>query len=351
MSSFDVTTFPTISGGLPTKPDEAPSIVFVLAYIALLVPAVWRTWTYRVPGSLLYTFVRLCAFVLVRIATFGLRASEAATASLPDNPVPSTGIFIAEQILLGIGFIVLVDLMVELIKGHIWRTDVPQQAQTRIAQQGRGDPLQRVVRIMHIALLVAIGLGIAAGTMYSDALTDASKANEVKTLRIVSLVISLVISALVVIICLYLFAKYPHLGAIRTLYLLVTSLILIVVPAYRLSTTVASSHSEEDLVSSKTRIEFYVLQATMEWIVAALLVLVDVRVWFFAGGDKAQEMLFTGKGYGPTARGSVDQVQLNGMPRKYDEPQYIQQQYAGGQQHTGGQQQYAGVQRYAGAQA
>ncbi|KZO95603.1 hypothetical protein CALVIDRAFT_599039 [Calocera viscosa TUFC12733] len=357
MSSFNVTSFPTISGGLPTKPDEAPSIIFVLAYIVLLVPTVWRTYTYRVPGQLLFTFVRLTLFVLVRIATFGLRAQEAATASLPDDPVPDTGIFIAEQILLGIGFIVLVDLMVELLKSHIWRTDVPQQDQTRVAQQGRGMSLERIVRLMHIALLVAIGLGVGAGTMYSDALTDPSKASTVKTLRVASVVISLVVAALVVLVSLLLLVQKPQLGATRTCYILGTALVLIVVPAYRLSTTLASSPTEEDLVSSKTRIEFYVLQGLMEWLVAGLLVLVDVRVWFFAGGDKAQMMLARAKGYDTAHSGSAEQVVLNGMPHKYDAPQYVQGYAAGNPGygrnpgHVGGNPGYVGGnQGYAGAQ-
>ncbi|KZO95605.1 hypothetical protein CALVIDRAFT_537995 [Calocera viscosa TUFC12733] len=309
--SFVVTSFPALSGGIPTQPDEAPSIVFAVLYVVLLIPTIWRTITYRRPGQLLFTFVRLTLFDSVRIATFALRAQEAATAEIPNNPVPSIGIFIAEQILLGVGFIVLVDLMVELLKSHIWRTDVPQQDQTRVAQRGRGMSLERIVRLMHIALLVAIALGVAAGAMYSDS----SKASTVKTLRIASTAITLAISGLVVLVCLFLLIAHPHLGAVRTLYLLFTSCLLVIVPAYRLSTSVATSPSEADLVSSATRIKFYVLQATMEWLVALLLILVDVRVWFFAGGDEAQMMLAGGgKAYG----GGVEQVQMNGNPRKYD---------------------------------
>ncbi|KZT56617.1 hypothetical protein CALCODRAFT_497258 [Calocera cornea HHB12733] len=155
-STFNVTAFPALSGGLPTQPDQTPSIVFAVAYAVLLLPTLWRTYTYRVPTRLLITFVRLALFDCVRIATFALRAIEAASAQLPDNPVPSTGIFIAEQILLGIGFIVLVDLLVELLKSHIWRTDVPVESQTAIAQEGRGTGLQRIVRAMHVALIVAM---------------------------------------------------------------------------------------------------------------------------------------------------------------------------------------------------
>jgi len=321
MSSFNVSSFPTISGGLPTKPDVAPSVIFVLAYVALLIPAVWRTYTYRRPGSLLFTFVRLCLFIIIRIATFGLRAAEGNTASLPDNPVPSVGIFIAEQILLGVGFIVLVDLLVELLKSHIWRTDVPVQDETHFAQQASAPTLQRIVRLMHVALIIAIGLGIGAGTMYNDALTDPSKATTVKTLRIASTAIALTVSALCAVVCGFLLVRFPHLGATRTLYLLGTSCIMLVVPAYRLSTTVAAQGSETDLVSTDTRIKFYILQATMEWLVAGLIVLVDVRVWFFAGGEQAQMML-AGTKYLPTSSLGSGELYPMSPPQQQQQPQY-----------------------------
>jgi len=310
MSSFNVSSFPALSGGLPTKPDETPSIVFTIAYVVLLLPALWRTYTYRHPGSLLFTFVRLCLFIIIRILTFGLRAEEASTASLPDNPVPNTDVFIAEQVLLGIGFIVVIDLIVELLKSHIWRTDVPQQSETPFAQQGSSKVLQRIVRIMHFALLGAIGIGIVAGTMYSSAMTDPSKASTVKTLRIASAVISLVVAGLCAGVCLLLLMKYPHLGIASTCYLLVTSCIMVVVPAYRLSTSITTP-PEADLVSQDTRLKFYILQALMEWLVAAALVLVDARIWFFAGGDAAQMMLGRTKyGVMPGA-GSGDVYPLN----------------------------------------
>jgi len=316
-----VTSFPALSGGLPTKPDEAPSIVFTIAYALLLIPAIWRTITYRRPGSLLFTFVRLCLFISIRIATFALRAAEGASAQIPNNPVPSIGIFIAEQVLLGIGFIVLVDLLVELLKSHIWRTDIPPQAETSFANQASAMSLERVVRLMHIALLAAIGLGVAAGAMYSGALSDPSKANTVRTLRIASTAIALAVSGLCALVCLLLLFQFPDLGATRTLYLLVMSCLMLIVPAYRLSTSLEQSPSEQDLISTATRIKFYILQALMEWLVAALLVLVDVRVWFFAGGDEAQMMLVgaMGEKY-PVAPGvgepAAGQYPVNGGARQ-----------------------------------
>ncbi|KZT56613.1 hypothetical protein CALCODRAFT_518049 [Calocera cornea HHB12733] len=262
MASVSFTNFPTISGGLPTRPDLAPSIVFVVAYFILLFPTLWRTYTYRRPRMLLFTYVRLVAFIFIRIATFALRADEAVTASIPFDPVPSIGIFIGEQILLGVGFIIMVDMMVSLL-----------------------------LTLMHLSLVAAIALGITAGALYSSALSNPSRASLVRSLRIASTVIALVVMALLVLICLFLLIGYPHLGVARTTYLFVTSGLLLIIPAYRLSTSLTAHPSVLDLISTATRVKFYILQVLMEYALVMLLDLVDVRVWFFACGREAQMML------------------------------------------------------------
>ncbi|KZO95607.1 hypothetical protein CALVIDRAFT_564652 [Calocera viscosa TUFC12733] len=283
-------SLPNISGGIPTQPDFAPAIVFCILYGLLLPVCIWRTYTYRRPASLMWTFIRLTLFVAMRIATFGLRASEAHAASLPNNPVPNLGAFIGEQVLLGIGFIVLADLMIELLKSHIWRTDVPPAAETRWAlPQGRFS-LQRIVRLMHLALIVAIALGIAAAAQYSGAINNASTASQVQTLRVVSVALCLAVCGLLILVSLLLLVTHPHIGISRTIYLLVVSCILVIIPAYRLS-SVTADPSLEALISTGTQVKFYVLQGAMEWLVSVSLLLVDARVWFFAGGERAQMML------------------------------------------------------------
>jgi len=283
-----ITNFPAISGGLPTQPDEAPSIVFSAAYGVLLFPTIWRVYTYRRPGSLLFTFVRLILFITIRIATFALRAQEAVTDLIPSNPVPDTGIFIAEQILLGIGFIVLVDLLVSLLESHIARTDVPEHGGK--ARSGSAE-LKMFISVLHVSLMAAIALGIASGALYSDALSDPAKATTVRDMRIASSTIALAVTGFTFLICVFMVIRWRHLGPIRTAYLMVTAALLLVVPAYRLSTSVSNHPSLSDLISSATRIKFYILQGLMEFVVCILLVAVDVRVWFFAGGKEAQMML------------------------------------------------------------
>lgn len=332
MSSFRVTSFPAISGGLPTKPDEAPSIIFVIAYVALLPPAIWRTYNYRRPFGLLFTFVRLCLFIGARIATFILRAIEATTVTLPNNPVPSVPVFTGEQVLLGVGFIVLVDLLIEMVKSHIWRTDVPVQDETQFSQQGQANRLQQIVRGMHLLLLVAIGLGGAAGGSYNSALTNPSAALTVDKERTASTAISLTVTALCTLVSLFLLVRFPHLGAQRTLYLLFTSCILLVVPAYRIS-TISAQTTEADLVSVATRAKFFILQATTEWLVAGLMVFVDVRVWFFAGGEQAQMML-SGAKHGPTRAAGTGEEQY---PMDAPRHQQQQQQYPMDASHQGKQ--------------
>ncbi|EJU04448.1 hypothetical protein DACRYDRAFT_20972 [Dacryopinax primogenitus] len=291
VSPLQVTNFPAISGGLPTRPDLAPSIVFIVAYFLLLFPTIWRAYTYRRPRMLLFTFIRLVLFLVIRIATFALRADEAVTAELPFNPLPSLNIFIAEQILLGVGFIVMLDLMVVFLQSHISRTDVPLEDETEFAQANRAPILRYFITILHASLIAAIAMGIVAGAMYSSAVSNPSKNDTVKALRIASTSIALIVVGFIVIISLLLLIRFPHLGVQRTLYLFITGGLLLVIPAFRLSTSVATHTSLTDLISTATRVKFYILQAMVEWIVAALLVLVDVRVWFFAGGQEAKMML------------------------------------------------------------
>jgi len=291
MSSFSITSFPAISGGLPTRPDLAPSIVFAVAYFLLLFPAIWRAHIYRRPLSLLFVFLRFLFFVLIRITTFALRAQESVNSSIPFNPVPSIAIFITEQILLGIGFIVMLDLMVVLVQSHISRTDVSQQAETAFTSKKGTTTLQTFITIMHASLLAAIAMGIAAGAMYVSALNSTSASSTVRSLRIASTVIALAVVALTVLICLSLLIRWPRLGLTRTAYLLVSGSLLLIIPAYRLSTSVVTHVSLPGLISIATRVKFYILQALMEYVVAILLLAVDVRVWFFAGGKEAQMML------------------------------------------------------------
>ncbi|KZT56591.1 hypothetical protein CALCODRAFT_483844 [Calocera cornea HHB12733] len=285
-----VGSLPSISGGIPTQPDFAPAILFCVLYGLLLPACIWRTHTYRRPLRLMWTFIRLTLFAIMRIATFGLRASEAHSASLPNNPVPNLGAFIAEQVLLGIGFIVLADLMIELLKSHMWRTDVPPAAETRWALPEGRFSLQRIVRIMHLALITAIALGIAAAAQYSGAINNASTASQVQTLRVVSVALCLAVCGLLILVSLLLLITHPHLGVYRTLYLLAVSCILVIIPAYRLS-SVTASPSLAALISTDTQVKFYILQGAMEWLVSVSLILVDARIWFFAGGETAQMML------------------------------------------------------------
>ncbi|EJU04450.1 hypothetical protein DACRYDRAFT_14519 [Dacryopinax primogenitus] len=255
-------SLPNISGGIPTSPDFAPSILFCLLYGILLPPCIWRTYTYRKPGRLMWTFIRLIFFALMRIATFGLRVSEAHSASLPNNPVPNLGTFIAEQVLLGIGFIILADLMIELLKSHMWRTDVPPAGETRWAHPAGHHVLKRIVRIMHLALIVAIALGIAAAAQYSSAINSPSIASEVQTLRIVSVALCLAVCALLILVSLLLLT-HPSLGLSHTIYLLVINCILVIIPSYRVS-SVTDSPSISALVGAGTQVKFYILQGAME---------------------------------------------------------------------------------------
>lgn len=157
MSASSFTSFPTISGGLPTSVDFGPSILFTILYFVLLPVGIWRMIQYRKPSGLLWSWFRLTMFVSIRIATFILRAVEAhQTIQHGGDPAPSLGIFVGEQILLGTGFIILIGILADLIKYHLTRTDMGPPILDKRAQQKSRFSLSFGFLMMQIALLVAV---------------------------------------------------------------------------------------------------------------------------------------------------------------------------------------------------
>ncbi|KAF8597659.1 hypothetical protein BDV93DRAFT_562080 [Ceratobasidium sp. AG-I] len=75
MASNPSTSGISITGGIPTKAqDLAPSIIFIIAYACLIPLAIWRLAS---KASRSTTLIRPAIFVLVRIATYIVRAIQA----------------------------------------------------------------------------------------------------------------------------------------------------------------------------------------------------------------------------------------------------------------------------------
>ncbi|KAF8751825.1 hypothetical protein RHS01_08379 [Rhizoctonia solani] len=227
----------SITGGIPTKSqDLAASIIFTIAY-ACLVPFV--AWRLASKASRTTTMIRPAIFVLVRTATYIMRAVQS-------NGDYSETLFIVEQVFLLAGFPIICDAILTLLEYHITRTHTsPKQGQTT----------QRVCRLLRLALLM------------SSVFNDPSKASQLRTLRNVNaaLCLAIVIGVIVVVLVAQVHKDLPSTR-----------------PCFWSSWRAACPP-----FSIATKVKFYVLLALMEWLVTAALFSVNARVVF--GEDLAKE--------------------------------------------------------------
>ncbi|GAA5873646.1 hypothetical protein JCM3774_005004 [Rhodotorula dairenensis] len=160
-------------GGLPQKaPDLAVSIVFIVAYLLLSPLAVWRLARRR---TRLAVLIRPSVVLVVRVVTFVLRALEA------DGKATSTGVFTAEQVLLYLGLIPLCEPLLSLSRYHIRRFWTPSPRDGE--QKPTKSPVDRLLKLLELALLAALVLGITVGSKTSDALNNPSEMSSLTSMR------------------------------------------------------------------------------------------------------------------------------------------------------------------------
>ncbi|KAA1476512.1 hypothetical protein DENSPDRAFT_853720 [Dentipellis sp. KUC8613] len=256
-SSFENATS-LLTGGMPTKSqDIAPSVIFIALYTGTSILAAFRLLQYL--GTPFFrTYIRIVVFELIRLATFIVRILAAVNYS---NALSGKGSFkdsyiIAEQILLGIGFVIPTSTIVRLVEAHSNRDG----AET--------DQKKLLFRVMDLALLAAVILGIVAGTNFSSALTNASDRHSVKIERIVSAVATMLVLIILVLYSLYI-STNPRLPRSTTMWIGLTAIVLLVVPIYRIAII---SHPPSDSQTAGSKAAFYILQITFEWVVGLSLV-------------------------------------------------------------------------------
>ncbi|KAB5589574.1 Proteophosphoglycan protein [Ceratobasidium theobromae] len=247
----------SITGGIPIKSqDFAASIIFTIMYICLIPLAGFR---FVKKESRSTSMIRPAIFVLVRVATYIMRAVQA-------NGNYSETLFIVEQVFLLAGFPIICDAILTLLEYHITRTHTsPEQ----------GKVTQRACRLLRLALLIALVLGIIAGTEIGGAINNPNKKNNLRTLRNVNaiLCLALVIGVIIVVLIAQVHKSLP---VVPTAVLVFMAACLIVAAAYRL----ASIHTTNPPIARSTKIKFYVLLALMEWVVNATLFSVNARAMF-----------------------------------------------------------------------
>ncbi|GAA5876007.1 hypothetical protein JCM1840_006244 [Sporobolomyces johnsonii] len=258
-----------LTGGIPVKSqDLAASIVFIIAYFVLTPLAIWRVLN---PASRTLLLIRPVIFLQARIVTFILRAVQA-------NGHYSTGLFIAEQILLLCGFLLICEPLVALVKYHTFQGWVPT------GQRGQA-PFEWLLRFMRLALLVAIILGIVTGSEVSSAETDPSDANTLRQCRWANTIIALVVIVLAMALVLFVHVK-KTIPLRSTAYLLVVGALLfkpdlisspqIIPSAYKLAIYAAPPSP----VSAGSKAVFYCLFSLPEFVVTLLYLGVNLEVEF-----------------------------------------------------------------------
>ncbi|KAK4696540.1 hypothetical protein P7C70_g8359, partial [Phenoliferia sp. Uapishka_3] len=261
MSSTSI--FPSslaITGGIPTKgQDLAASIVFAAFYFLLVPVAIFRLAKRE---SRCWALLRPAIFILARIVTFIFRAIQA-------NGNYAKSLFIGEQILLLCGFVLLCEPLLTLLGYHITRNSPPSA--------GKGNLLVRVQLLLKTALVVALILGVYAGSQFSD-LNDSSTLKTVKATRDSNAIICTVVTVLAIGVAIFAqLVESPRLPVKFTAFITICGALLSVSSIYRI---VLYERHAPNPINVDTKIAFYFLFALPEALVAASYLSINLNAAF-----------------------------------------------------------------------
>ncbi|KAH8927652.1 hypothetical protein BT69DRAFT_1277842 [Atractiella rhizophila] len=302
-------SLPSLLGGYPTHdPDTAASAAYLGGYGLLFLFTLYRI--INVESRSNYYFI-LIAFIVIRTASLVIRIIIA-----EHNKQESTGVLIAEQILLSAGYLALLKVLSDLFFRYKLAS-VLQPASTAKASQitipvwgdgegsgmtkesqmttptwgdtgsqklaggmgttaGRKDFHRRALGWLSFqAIIVAVTCAIVAATKYDQP----KERDTVKTLRTASAVIVLSTCAIILLLSLALLVKMSAKKVVNSktsaFVIFIGTGLLLVIPIYRLVTG-----STTDIFSRKTKIELYLLQLLPEYLTACLLVLCKLKSMF-----------------------------------------------------------------------
>ncbi|KAL7414823.1 hypothetical protein BDY24DRAFT_440285 [Mrakia frigida] len=256
-----------ILGGIPVSKDLAPSIIFCVLYGIL-----GALWVYRMvkkeTRSLL--ILKPGIFVQIRIVTLAIRAYMS-------QGNYATGLFIVELIFLTVGVIAILDPLIQCFNSHIHPFQPSDAAES--SENANRNWLEHVANILRLLVLAVLVTGIVTGSLSSGAISDpnGSGAQTVHTLRTVNYILSLVILVVLIAATVYAQRRYPaHLDQNKSLFIILTSLVLVVPSAYKIATLDWADPSSWAHSSSA----FFVLVITFEFIATALLLIFPTTIMF-----------------------------------------------------------------------
>lgn len=143
-----------VLGGYINSQDIAPSVIFLVWYVAVLGGTSYRCFRRQLPLLLAFRPVLL---MLARIGAMIVRLILVNTTSLSSNTL---NLYIAEIVLLSLGPIFLTFSLLEIIRRHV----SVMLSETHMFASG----LQKILRLVTVALLACIVLTIYSSTIQGD---------------------------------------------------------------------------------------------------------------------------------------------------------------------------------------
>ncbi|GAA5906706.1 hypothetical protein JCM8208_006361 [Rhodotorula glutinis] len=295
----------SLLGGLPLgNQDLAASIVFLALYALLAPLALWRLAVKETRHAIL---VRPIVVLVVRLATYSIRAAEVTGHG-------SEGLLIAEQVLLYLGLIPLASTLLALVHYHVDRAWVPSPSAPR-----RKTGLNRLLRLLDLALVVAVVLAIVLASEISGSMNDPGEMGQLKRYRYAVIGLTLGVTVLAAVLALY-ETQREHLPRSPALFLLVAAGLIVIPSVYRLVTAISPPTPS----SRDAKAAFYLLSALPEWVCVAVLVGAHLERLFAvqegAWKDKVASQMRKGTWEGPyVGREGAGPVELRGVTREEDD--------------------------------
>ncbi|KAJ3529946.1 hypothetical protein NM688_g7781 [Phlebia brevispora] len=299
------TAFPAPIGGVPFNSDLAPSIVFVVAYAAVI-----PLGLYRIIQTKSRTLCTLSTvfFVVERLVTYSLRASAAHTRSQDT----SRGLTRYWQSTYGIGYLSIFSSIAAIIHSLLVNATfgVPsapasesdldaEKDQPLVTQQTHSVPTEgdqprarywyrRICISLSLSSLITLILGIVSGVEYPSAESNPKTANAVEGLRYTTTGMAFIQILIFQGLSVWGYLRVPRISRSGALTMAVLCALLNVVSIYRLvvmhnKTPSLTSTGPGSLNSMTSKATFYIFHVLPEWLAATTLLAINVRQTFGTG--------------------------------------------------------------------
>jgi len=238
-------------GGIPTQSqDLVASGIFLLAYIVLSPIVIFRLVK---RSTRCWALIRPAAFVQARIATFFIRV-------VMSKGNYASGWFIAEQITLLSGFVLICEPALTILRAHVEQSGSGERILT-----DKDRLISKVLRLLQVALIIALGLGVYTGTKFGD-LNDSKTLSQVENYRDANALICLGVTIVIGIVAMVVQVS-DSLELRNTAWIVVLAALLTIPSAYKL---ILYKSSPPNPVGAINKALFYILASIPEFLVAGM---------------------------------------------------------------------------------